>query len=243
MSRSWLLLLTLAASLTTSCEARAQTLPGHAEWSQQPLPYANVADTYAAVKSEGEPVFAGNPDTFGHWHASALNGFWRFFRDDAQSPPTRYFRYQIVDNNPWRITISWACEESEEDCRAFQAAIPTMLPPPPPPPPPASELQGSTVSKEDMRIITQRCRDKPPSIDTTYPRKLRKSGLHGVVRLLVTLNPCGQVKRARVWSSSGNAILDEAAIDMARDWIFSREAARLTDGRGGTLVVPVDFTK
>lgn len=73
-----------------------------------------------------------------------------------------------------------------------------------------------------------------------YPEEARLQGWHGRVVLAVTVAPDGAVTDLRVQSSSGHALLDEAAMRAVRRWRF--EPGR----RGGVpvtaaAVVPVRF--
>ena len=68
----------------------------------------------------------------------------------------------------------------------------------------------------------------------------REQGLEGVVVLSVLVRPDGRVEDARVASSSGADVLDEAALAAVRGWLFTPAT------RGGRPVesiveVPVKF--
>lgn len=73
-----------------------------------------------------------------------------------------------------------------------------------------------------------------------YPMLAREQGLEGVVLLSVLVRPDGRVEEARVASSSGAHVLDEAALSAVRTWLFTPAT------RGGRPVesiveVPVKF--
>ena len=75
---------------------------------------------------------------------------------------------------------------------------------------------------------------------TPYPMLAREQGLEGVVVLSVLVRPDGRVEDARVASSSGAAVLDDAALAAVRSWLFTPAT------RGGRPVesiveVPVKF--
>ena len=87
-------------------------------------------------------------------------------------------------------------------------------------------------------------RPVPPAYRYTpaprYPMLARERGLEGVVVLTVLVRPDGRVEDARVASSSGAAVLDEAALAAVRTWLFAPAT------RGGRPVesiveVPVKF--
>ena len=53
-----------------------------------------------------------------------------------------------------------------------------------------------------------------------YPRLARKRGYEGTVVLEVLVDPNGRVKDLQVFKSGGYAILDKAATDSVKDWLF-----------------------
>ena len=53
-----------------------------------------------------------------------------------------------------------------------------------------------------------------------YPRLARKRGYEGTVVLEVLVDPSGKVKDLQVFKSGGYAILDKAAADSVKDWLF-----------------------
>lgn len=64
---------------------------------------------------------------------------------------------------------------------------------------------------------TTRYGTNPPPI---YPRLARARGYEGTVYLDVRVRADGSVAHATVRRSSGHAILDEAALDAVRRWVF-----------------------
>ena len=67
----------------------------------------------------------------------------------------------------------------------------------------------------------------------------REQGLEGVVVLSVLVRPDGRVEDARVASSSGAEVLDEAALGAVRTWLFT-PATR--GGRAVESIVEVPLT-
>lgn len=53
-----------------------------------------------------------------------------------------------------------------------------------------------------------------------YPRLARHQGLEGIVELLATVSPAGEILALEVTRSSGHEILDRAALDAVRGWTF-----------------------
>lgn len=79
-------------------------------------------------------------------------------------------------------------------------------------------------------------RTPPP----TYPEALGCDGIGGRTELRVTISPQGRVDAVKLQRSSGNAQLDDAAVQAVRDWEFAPAT------RGGqpvpfTISVPMTF--
>jgi protein TonB len=79
--------------------------------------------------------------------------------------------------------------------------------------------------------------DNPPP---RFPSEARRRRIEGRVVLRLAVSAMGEVSRVEVVESAGYAILDEAAIDTVRRWIF--EPAR-RNGRpvASTVTLPVRF--
>ncbi len=70
--------------------------------------------------------------------------------------------------------------------------------------------------------------------DEFYPRAAIERGLEGTVILLLTLDGSGRVQAVSLTSSSGHALLDEAALSAAQ-----RIAS--VPGVRGQVLLPVEF--
>ena len=70
-------------------------------------------------------------------------------------------------------------------------------------------------------------RKNPPP---RYPDRARRHGLHGTALLEVLVTRQGRVGDARLFESSGHGLLDRAALQAVRDWLFE-------PGRQGNEVV------
>jgi len=73
-----------------------------------------------------------------------------------------------------------------------------------------------------------------------YPPNAFRSGIEGTVRVELDVDEEGNATNATVLTSSGNADLDRAALEAARQWKFNPAT---TNGKpvGGRIVVPVTF--
>jgi protein TonB len=110
--------------------------------------------------------------------------------------------------------------------------MPQSLPPPvvrkrPAPPAPV----GTTTPPR--RIV-----ERSPLV--RYPSLARRMGMEGRVVLLIRVTLAGEVEAIEIAESSGHSLLDRAALDCVRDWIF------LPGRRNGEPVatsvrIPVEF--
>ena len=73
-----------------------------------------------------------------------------------------------------------------------------------------------------------------------YPMLAREQRLEGIVVLSVLVRPDGRVEDARVASSSGADVLDEAALAAVRGWLFM-PATRGVRPVESIVDVPVKF--
>ena len=63
-------------------------------------------------------------------------------------------------------------------------------------------------------------------IEPAYPNELQQRGIEGTVRLSLTISAKGSVESVRV--VGGNPILAEAAVEAAKQWVYSPAAASNT---------------
>jgi protein TonB len=82
--------------------------------------------------------------------------------------------------------------------------------PPPPPPPPQAPLRVGGDIKEPKKI-----KHVPP----VYPPIAQSAKVQGIVILEATIGRDGKVKDAKILRSQ--ALLDQAALDAVRQWVFT----------------------
>jgi len=231
---------TIASVALFSSSAFAQELPSGATWSTKSPPHGTVLETFTALQSTHLDRYQVSKDhSFLHiasWDEGPLQGNWQFSGGNFEIAPTRYLMYRRIPGEPPKLEISWACEETPESCKKFRDEIPSMLPPIPPPlpaiPPPDSTREA---------ILHEACKPKKPSQLVTYPKELMGTGVSGRVELVITVNPCGEVKRAEIFQTSGNPFLDAAALKDAQQWVISPERIGLEKGRGIFMRAPVEY--
>jgi TonB family protein len=95
------------------------------------------------------------------------------------------------------------------------------------------------LSDEWKAILAEMCSPLPLKQGADFPEHLRGTGLKATVRLLVVVNPCGQVRKAEVLESSGYESLDRAAVTSSETWVV--DTSQFKPGSGGVARVAVDF--
>ncbi len=101
----------------------------------------------------------------------------------------------------------------------------------------AVDREPETVVEQVVREATPLYRVNRPPL---YPRVARRQGYEGIVVLEVLVDPHGRVGELRVFSSSGYAVLDKAAVAAVEKWIF--EPGTRNDKSVATWVrVPIRF--
>ena len=86
-------------------------------------------------------------------------------------------------------------------------------------------------------IAVPRYRDSPPP---AYPRRARRKGIQGMVRLAVWVDPTGAVEKLALARSSGYDILDRSALDAVKNWRFD-PATRNGQAIASQVEIPVEF--
>jgi TonB family protein len=147
-----------------------------------------------------------------------------------------YFAWE-GDELPEPATASWEAPES--------VIVPPPPPPPPPtPPPPASQVaadaaRGATGAPEGDGVQAVRIGGnvrepkRLKSVSPVYPPIAKQARVQGVVILECTISPQGRVSDVRVLR--GIPLLDEAAVDAVKQWVYT---PTLLDG----VPVPVIMT-
>lgn len=138
-----------------------------------------------------------------------------------------------LSQRPFEITEAW-----EEAAKPFPVPDPPVLVehPPRPPEPEVRRRAPSLPRPSPVRRSAQVLRQVSP----VYPATARRAGVEGQVLLAVAVQSNGRVGSVSLVSSSGNGLLDAAAMRAVRKWSF-RPAT--IDGRAitGQVRVPVRF--
>ena len=117
-----------------------------------------------------------------------------------------------------------------KDTIAQDDAIPVEEPPPPPPSPTPAKQSTKDTLKRDVQIARKKL-----SKTQFYPPEAIAQNIEGDVRLIIKLSDTGAVDDVIVASSSGHAILDNAAIKAAY------AMGKLTGVTSRELILPVIF--
>jgi protein TonB len=113
---------------------------------------------------------------------------------------------------------------------------------PGPPSPPGAVVGGTGMATalpvHETPVIekVELIRMKPP----VYPPRCLRMGIEGVVRVRVLVGENGVPQEVSVAKSSGESLLDEAALEAVKEWIF-RPATRNGVPARAWAVVPIEF--
>ncbi len=75
-----------------------------------------------------------------------------------------------------------------------------------------------------------------------YPRRAKKTGITGVVKIRFSINTSGQINEFTIVESSGHKILDKAALDMLKRASPLPKIPQNLNVKTLTLTVPIQFT-
>jgi TonB family protein len=161
-----------------------------------------------------------------------LRGTWTLHHPAAGAKPDAALRLRFAEAPPYTVTMQYYCNEGDVECGGIRKPTDAMKAPYP----------TNPVLVEDWRRIVQseRCdasravKMDPP----VYPSAELRSGVHGVVKIRIVFNPCGEVREAWVVESSGNRNLDRAVIKAANRWVIRNEVP----GVGGIAQTAVSFS-
>jgi protein TonB len=113
---------------------------------------------------------------------------------------------------------------------------------PGPPSPPGAVVGGTgeatALPVHETPVIkkVELVRMKPP----VYPPRCLRMGIEGVVRVRVLVGEDGVPQEVTLAKSSGESLLDEAAIEAVKDWVF-KPALRNGVPARAWAVVPIEF--
>jgi protein TonB len=83
--------------------------------------------------------------------------------------------------------------------------------------PRVEQVTAMRTLKSDNAWYVQNWVDKVTRVgNLNYPRQARQAGIHGDLRLLVSLNKDGSIRELEILQSSGSSVLDDAAIQIVR---------------------------
>jgi protein TonB len=160
-------------------------------------------------------------------------------QSDAPKPQPDRTELRVRLIEPPAITIPAASprlllpEEPQRDASAVAPSplrprreAPALLAAPVAPPPPSPQKISGEAA---LRVAEQFARELP------YPPEAVERGLEGEAMVLLFLDAAGNVIAARLESSSGHAVLDEAALRAAR------QLRTLPDSAPREALLPVRF--
>ncbi len=117
-----------------------------------------------------------------------------------------------------------------------------VVPPPPPPPPEPVKPSGpSDADVEAARNAFRSAAHRELKKHQRYPRIAADRGIEGEVKLNIHLDDSGNITGIDVAESSGNAALDNAALDAAKKANLKANFQDILRGRVNNVVVTVSF--
>jgi len=113
-----------------------------------------------------------------------------------------------------------------------------------PPPPPPVQTRGTSTTSAFVVVSVMPVLLDPDGFQRelmrVYPPSLRNAGIGGVVTLMLDVSVDGSVSRATVGTSSGYALLDDAALSLAPGMRF-RPAMNRDQPVSVLVSIPVEF--
>ncbi|HVK98999.1 MAG TPA: energy transducer TonB [Dongiaceae bacterium] len=113
---------------------------------------------------------------------------------------------------------------------------PVIPAPPPPPPPPVEAPKAAAQPVTAAKAYASYLSNPPPK----YPSLAMRRGWEGTVWLKVLVSPTGQAQKVELSKSSGRPVLDEAAMDVVKQWRFV-PAKRGDTPVAGWVRFPIEF--
>ena len=159
---------------------------------------------------------------------------WTFFNPTNQRWPTAALRLRFTSSEKYEVVAEIYCDAGAGNCPEAQIARAAVRAPKPPYPSP-----GALDKAWEAIVIHEDCTPGATMMNApSYPPEELRRGIGGVVRLQILINPCGEMRRVFVATSSGNSNLDRSALRAAARW----RTYTLTKGVGGTYQVPIRFS-
>ncbi len=157
-------------------------------------------------------------------------------RDASTSPPKKTRPVPILVDTPVTDPVP-----PDTQVRPYQPGDELLEGEPGPPSPPGAVVGGtgdvSPTREEPAHMAkVELVRMKPP----VYPPRCLRLGLEGVVRVRVLVGENGVPQEVAIAATSGEALLDEAALEAVREWVF-KPALRNGVPARSWAVVPIEF--
>ena len=156
--------------------------------------------------------------------------------DPAKSPPKKTRPVPILVDTPVADPVP-----PDTQVKQYEPGDELLEGEPGPPSPPGAVVGGTgdgpavppeppTIEKVELVSM------KPP----VYPPRCLRMGLEGIVKVRVLVGENGVPQEVSVARSSGESLLDEAALEAVRQWVF-KPATRNGVPARAYAVVPIEF--
>lgn len=117
-----------------------------------------------------------------------------------------------------------------------QEEKPVFIAPAPKPEPTSDEDVGAAKSAYKQSILTELRRNH------RYPKMAERNGISGAAKVEITFDAEGNVIATNIVESSGNNVLDEAALATVARSNLKQYMKKVLLGRIDTIIVPIVFT-
>ena len=165
-----------------------------------------------------------------------LAGTWVFVDPAGSRWPTQAMRFEFGDPERYAVTARLYCSDTAAACARFRAEASTMRAPMSP----QLQVDEPAYAQWVALVRAEPCTRGPELVNPPkYPAAAFREGAHGLVRVRVFVNACGEVRDVRIEQGSGNHHLDQAALDATRWWRLSSLID--VEGFNGWAIVPVNF--
>ncbi|GAB1597023.1 energy transducer TonB [Lysobacter claricitrinus] len=161
---------------------------------------------------------------------------WSFDEPTTGSWPTRATVWRNAPGDAYGMVARVLCSDTPATCDAYRATVVAT-------PAPRPIVTGDTGNDARYRgwlevVARESCTPHARSMPAPpYPPSALRQEAHGRVVLQIHTNPCGRVREAVVYESSGNRDIDRSAVDTARRWWVS-----MPEGAQQGIAARVPFT-
>lgn len=215
----------------------------HLSWDCANIAAASISDLKSVIeKAESSAEIVGNSSYSYIESNNPHYSVWLFFTHGNYAARFRsIFRGDVYSG----VGLTIYCTESAAECIEFQTAMGREVAPPfcsklSPPSAEGTQLNcrqfvtcDPNTERTPVRVVNE--------VRPNYPEAEWKNHIAGDVMLDGTVDDKGRLVDLRIYKTSGNDKLDQAALNAVKQWTF--EAGKCGDIRiGGSFRAPIRFS-